>query len=55
VSRLADRFVRDPSEVVKVGQKVLVTVLEVDLPRKRISLSMQSGFPTKKPMALPPK
>jgi uncharacterized protein len=43
VSELADRFVKDPAEVVKVQQKVTVTVLEVDLPRKRISLSMRSG------------
>ncbi len=43
VSELADRFVRDPAEVVKVQQKVTVTVLEVDLPRKRVSLSMRSG------------
>jgi uncharacterized protein len=42
VSELADRFVKDPAEVVKVQQKVAVTVLEVDLPRKRISLSMRS-------------
>jgi protein Tex len=49
ISQLADRFVRDPAEVVKVQQKVEVTVLEVDLPRKRISLSMkkeaQGGMP----------
>jgi uncharacterized protein len=43
VSELADRFVKDPAEVVKVQQKVTVTVLEVDLPRRRISLSMRSG------------
>ena len=43
VSELADRFVKDPAEVVKVQQKVMVTVLEVDKPRKRISLSMRSG------------
>jgi len=43
VSELADRFVKDPAEVVKVQQKVTVTVLEVDLPRKRIGLSMRSG------------
>jgi uncharacterized protein len=42
VSELADRFVRDPAEVVKVQQKITVTVLEVDLPRKRISLSLRS-------------
>jgi uncharacterized protein len=39
VSRLSDRFVRDPAEVVKVGDKLKVKVLEVDLARKRISLS----------------
>ena len=43
VSEMADRFVKDPAEVVKVQQKVNVTVLEVDLARKRISLSMRSG------------
>lgn len=43
VSQLADRFVKDPNEVVKVQQHVMVTVLEVDLPRKRISLSMRSA------------
>jgi len=42
VSQLADRFVKDPHEIVKVQQQVMVTVLEVDLPRKRISLSMRS-------------
>jgi protein Tex len=41
ISHLADRYVSDPSEVVKVQQKVQVTVLEVDLSRKRISLSMK--------------
>jgi uncharacterized protein len=43
VSQLADRFVKDPAEVVKVGQKVRVTVTEVDLPRKRIALSMKAA------------
>lgn len=42
VSQLSDHFVRDASEVVKVGQKVQVTVVEVDLPRNRIALSMKS-------------
>ncbi|HNW33292.1 MAG TPA: Tex family protein [Candidatus Ozemobacteraceae bacterium] len=42
ISELADRFVREPSEVVKVQQKVQVTVLEVDEARRRISLSMRS-------------
>ena len=41
ISQLADRFVRNPSDIVKVQQRVWVTVLEVDLERKRISLSMK--------------
>jgi uncharacterized protein len=41
ISQMADRFVKDPHEVVKVQQKVKVTVLEVDAARKRISLSMK--------------
>ena len=41
VSQLADRFVKDPHEVVKPGDVVKVRVLEVDLPRKRIGLSMR--------------
>ncbi len=41
ISELADRFVRNPREVVKVHQHVTVTVLDVDLNRKRISLSMR--------------
>jgi uncharacterized protein len=41
VSRLADRFVKDPHEVVRVNQKVTVTVLDVDPVRNRISLSMK--------------
>ena len=41
ISQLADRFVRDPNEVVKVQQQVMVTVLEVDMDRGRISLSMK--------------
>lgn len=43
LSQLADRFVKDPNEVVKVQQKVLVTVTEVDIARKRIALSMKTG------------
>ncbi|MCX6091906.1 MAG: Tex family protein [Candidatus Bipolaricaulota bacterium] len=42
VSQLADRFVEHPSAVVKVGQRVLVTVLEVDIERRRISLSLRT-------------
>jgi len=43
VSKLADRFVRDPNEVVKVGDKIMVRVMEVDLARKRISLSAKKN------------
>ncbi|CAM3897731.1 Tex family protein [Aquirufa aurantiipilula] len=42
VSQLADKFVKDPNEVVKVQQKVMVTVTEVDEARKRIALSMKA-------------
>ncbi|MBA3853047.1 MAG: RNA-binding transcriptional accessory protein [Gemmatimonas sp.] len=42
VSQLADRYVRDPNDVVKVGQKVKVTVQGVDLPRNRIALTMKT-------------
>ena len=41
VSALADRFVRDPREVVKAGQVVRVKVLEVDAQRRRIALTMR--------------
>jgi uncharacterized protein len=52
VSELSDRFVKNPNEVVKVHQKVMVTVRDVDIERRRISLSMK-GNPsqtTKPPM-----
>ncbi|HOX38936.1 MAG TPA: Tex family protein [Candidatus Brocadiia bacterium] len=42
ISQLADQFVRNPADVVKVQQRVMVTVMEVDLERKRIALSMKS-------------
>jgi len=45
VSALADRFVRDPHEVVKAGQVVKVRVVEVDIPRKRIGLTMRLSDP----------
>jgi uncharacterized protein len=50
VSQLADRFVKDPHEVVKAGDVVRVRVTEVDVPRKRIGLSMRKdggGEPAK--------
>ena len=43
ISQLADRFVKNPADVVKVGQRVMVTVLEVDVKRNRISLSMKGN------------
>jgi uncharacterized protein len=48
ISELSNRFVKNPSEVVKVHQKVSVTVLDVDLERRRISLSMKSRQPQPK-------
>jgi uncharacterized protein len=50
ISQLADHFVKDPHQFVKVHQKVWVTVLSVDLERRRISLSMkkQSKQPSKR-------
>ena len=41
VSQLADRFVKDPRDVVKAGDIVKVRVVEIDLPRKRIALTMK--------------
>ncbi len=41
LSNLADRFISDPAEVVKLNQHVMVKVLEVDLARKRIGLSLK--------------
>jgi uncharacterized protein len=43
ISQLADRFVKDPHEFIKVSQKVRVTVVSVDLDRKRIALTMRSS------------
>lgn len=42
ISELSDSFVKNPGDVVKVHQKIIVTVLDLDLQRKRISLSMKS-------------
>jgi len=41
VSQLSDKFVRDPMEVVSLGQQVTVRVVEVDYGRKRVALSMK--------------
>jgi uncharacterized protein len=53
ISELADKFVKNPADVVKVQQKVMVTVLEVDSERKRISLSMKSSPGTKPEISAP--
>jgi uncharacterized protein len=45
ISEVSDRFVKNPAEVVKVHQKVTVTVLGVDLARRRISLSLKNKPP----------
>jgi len=42
ISMLADKFVKDPHQVVKTGDVVKVKVVEVDIPRKRIALSMRT-------------
>ncbi len=57
ISHLADRFVKDPNQVVKVGQQVQVRVLDVDLQRKRISLTMKtdSGETPQRPQTQEPK
>ncbi len=49
ISELADRFVKDPADVVKVQQKVRVTVLDVDRDRRRIGLSMRAKPGAKRP------
>ena len=41
ISQMADRFVKNPADIVKVQQKVTVTVLDIDMGRNRISLSMK--------------
>ena len=51
ISQIANKFVKDPSKVVKVQQKVKVTVLDIDLKRNRISLSMKG--PAEKPRTVP--
>jgi uncharacterized protein len=43
ISQLSDEFVKNPADVVKVGQRVQVTVMEVDLARKRIALSLKTN------------
>ncbi|MBT8383400.1 MAG: S1 RNA-binding domain-containing protein, partial [Ignavibacteria bacterium] len=41
ISQITDRFIKDPSEVLKLDQKIVVRVVDVDVERKRIQLSMK--------------
>jgi uncharacterized protein len=41
ISQMANKFIKDPNEVVKLNQKVRVKVVEVDMQRKRIALTMK--------------
>ena len=43
ISEMADHFVKDPNKIVKIQQEVKVTVLDIDLKRKRIALTMKKG------------
>ena len=56
ISELSDRYVKEPSDVVKVGQIVKVHVLSADAKTKRIALSMKTpgGRPTKPQAPKPP-
>jgi len=55
ISEIANHYISDPAEVLKLNQKVKVKVLEVDKARKRISLSIkqteEAAAPVKKPVA----
>jgi protein Tex len=53
ISEMSDTFIKDPHEVVKTGQVVSVVVMDVDVARKRIALSMKQGG--KRPSAAPDK
>lgn len=43
ISQMADRFVKDPNEIVTVRQAVIVTILDIDVKRKRIALSLKEN------------
>ncbi len=55
VSELANKYIADPNEVLKLNQHVLVKVLEVDVTRKRIALSIKQTQEASKRVAPPPK
>ncbi len=46
ISQMSNTYISDPNQVIKLQQKVTVTVTEVDVARKRISLSMKGNAPT---------
>jgi uncharacterized protein len=41
ISQITDRFIKDPSEVLKLDQKIMVRIVDIDVERKRIQLSMK--------------
>ena len=43
ISQITDRFIKDPAEVLKLDQKITVRVVDIDIERKRIQLSMKEG------------
>ncbi len=55
ISELADRYVPDPSQVVRIGQTVRVKVIQVDASRRRISLSIKQALPKRKRAKAKPK
>ncbi|MBW2429707.1 MAG: RNA-binding transcriptional accessory protein [Deltaproteobacteria bacterium] len=54
ISELSDRFVKNPSDVVRLQQKVEVTVIDVDIERNRISLSMKTAAASPRKKVKPP-
>lgn len=59
ISELTDRYIKDPSEVVKAGDKIKVEVISVDVPRKRIALTAKqktgSGSTSSSAKTMPPR
>jgi uncharacterized protein len=53
VSEIANRYIADPKEVLKLNDKVMVKVLEVDIARQRINLSIKQALPTATSKAAP--
>jgi uncharacterized protein len=43
ISQITDQYIKDPSEVLKLDQKIMVRVVDIDVERKRIQLSMKEG------------